>query len=104
MKTFFKVWIIGLMIATISLSGFSCSNDKMGKSVGDEKAIKEHRKDIEKSKEITVAKVNGSEITMAQLIGRVNLLAPNYVKGAKEITREMDQKMKREALDILIFR
>jgi hypothetical protein len=104
MKRNFIRWIMGLLMATIVLAGFSCSNDKAGKSVGDEKAIKEHRRNIEKSKEITVAKVNGSEITMAQLIGRVSLLAPKYVKGAREITPELDQKMKREALDILIFR
>ncbi|MGC2064261.1 MAG: SurA N-terminal domain-containing protein, partial [Thermodesulfovibrionales bacterium] len=104
MKRNFIRWTMSLLMAAIALAGLSCSNDKAGRSVGQEKAVKEYKKGVEKSKKIAVAKVNGSEITMAQLIGRVNLLAPNYLKGAREITPEMDQKMKREALDILIFR
>lgn len=104
MKRIFIQCLIGLWIAAISIAGFSCSNDKTGKSASDQKVLEESRKALDKSKKIAVAKVNGEEITMAQLIGRVNLLAPNYLRGQKEVTPEMDQKIKHEALDILIFR
>ncbi|MFZ2197102.1 MAG: SurA N-terminal domain-containing protein, partial [Thermodesulfovibrionales bacterium] len=56
------------------------------------------------AKKIAVARVNGVAITLNDLIIKMNQLASVYIPESHERTPEMDQAVKQEALDILIFR
>lgn len=102
-------WIAGLLMVTTALPGLSCRNDNAGKKdtaempPGHEKVIEQHMKGIEESKVVVVAKVNGVNISMHELIAVMNQLAPKYIKP-EERNPQMDEKVKNEALDALIFR
>jgi hypothetical protein len=68
------------------------------------KNAEEVKKGIEASKEIVAARVNSSEITMYELVKEMNAIAPNYVAAGQPTTPEITAKVKKEALDKLIFR
>ncbi len=55
-------------------------------------------------KAIIVSSVNGSSITMAALIREMNLIAGRYYKPGQAASANVDEKIKREALDHLIFK
>jgi len=56
------------------------------------------------AKKIVVARVNGVAITLNDLINKMNQLAIAYIPESHQRTPEMDQAVKQEALDVLIFR
>jgi parvulin-like peptidyl-prolyl isomerase len=105
MKKIKTVWIIGLL--SIVLAGASCSRekaaDKPAVPPGHQKMVEEYKKGIDKSKSITIAKVNGVDITMNDLINKMNQIAPKYMKDVRQRTPEIDKKVKEEALDTLVF-
>jgi len=86
-----------------------------GESRGDEKKngeatkaeearkVEEAKKTAEEAKKVVVARVNGVDITMYQLIRAMNGVAPKYVKKGEEPTPEATAKIRKEALDRLIF-
>lgn len=100
-------WSIALV--AILLSGPSYAEEypvkqaPVTKPSGHGEQAEEYLKRVEESKGVVVAKVNGTDITMKDLIGKMNQVAPKYLKPGQEITSETDQKVKQEALDILIF-
>lgn len=61
------------------------------------------RKAAEEAKKIIVARVNGADINMLMLTRAMNRVAPKYVKEGEAVTPETTTKIKREALDRLIF-
>ncbi len=67
------------------------------------KKDEDERKDAEEAKKIIVARVNGTEINMFMLVRAMNSVAPKYVKKGEAVTPETSKKIKREALDRLIF-
>jgi parvulin-like peptidyl-prolyl isomerase len=82
-------------------------SDKAGttkESAEQEKILKERLESIQEAKKVVAAKVNGTVITLRDVIERMNEVAPKYAKSPKDITPEIDLKIRKEALDILIFR
>jgi hypothetical protein len=69
----------------------------------DAKKLEEARKSTEEARKIIVARVNGVDINMFMLLRAMNRVAPKYVKEGGEATPEMTEKIKREALDRLIY-
>ncbi len=101
------LWMPMLVAVLFGLISVSCSkkdDSRAVKPAGHDKMVEERVKDIEESKKTVVAKVNGTEIRMNELVERMNFIAPMYAKSPREMTPELDQKVKRHALDILIFR
>jgi len=98
------------MSATIMFAGFSCAHRDAGKKempitpAEHENIMTEYKKGVEDSKKIVVARVNGAGITLNDLIDRMNRIASEYIPQSHERTPELDQKVKQEALDILLFR
>lgn len=110
MKILHKRWIISLMSAAILFGGFSCAHRNAEKQdvtitpAEDENIMTEYKKGIEDSKKIVVARVNGVGITLNDLIDRMNRFASDYIPESHQQTPEIDQAVKQEALDILLFR
>jgi PPIC-type PPIASE domain/SurA-like N-terminal domain len=67
------------------------------------KTEEENRNSAEEAKKIVVARVNGADISMYQLIRAMNTVAPKYVHKGEEPTPEITAKIRKEALDRLIF-
>ncbi|NJD57720.1 MAG: hypothetical protein FIA94_15120 [Nitrospirae bacterium] len=89
------------------LAVVSCSQDRAGKTESKERADEKTEalsKSLEASKKIVAAKVNGPPIMMNDLIERMNQIAPRYVRNPQETSPDIDRKVKKEALEILIFR
>jgi len=109
MKRMNTKWIIGLVMVTIALSGFSCAHENAEKKdvtvsrVEHENIMSQYRKGVEESKKMVVARVNGADITLDKLLSRMNQIAPAYV-GHGQRTPETDEQVKHGALSILIFR
>ena len=61
------------------------------------------REDADTARKLVVAKVNYEEISMFSLVRAMNRVAPQYIKPGEEITPEITAKVKKEALDRLIF-
>lgn len=110
MKKICVRWTVCLAALSIALTGLSCSKDTSGKKdsaqkpPGHEKMVEQYRKGIQESKEVVVAKVNGADIRMNELISKMNEIAPRYAASPQELTPEIDKKVKGEALDVLVFR
>ncbi len=74
--------LMGLGAATI----LSCAHgtpERNNKAISEEehgKMLERYKLGVEESKKFVVAKVNGTDITMNQLIDRMNKIAPTYIK------------------------
>ena len=103
-------WIGSFILIIIAITGFSCAHGNQEKKdtainqADHEKIMEQFKKGVEESKKIVVARVNGSDITMMQLISAMNQIAPNYIKDPREKTPELNKKVEKDALDLLIFR
>ena len=108
MKIFIIRWISRLILLTIIFAGFSCAHRNAEKQ---DMAIMpaEHERQsedqgLQDAKKIVVARVNGAAITLKDLVNRMNQFASVYIPEDHQRTPEIDQAVKQEALDILIFR
>ena len=61
------------------------------------------KKSLEESKKVTAAKVNGQAITMFALLREMNAVASQYAAAGTPKTPELDQKIRTDALNTLIF-
>ena len=110
MKKLHPEWIRTIVLVIIALSAFSCAHEKEERRdtavtpAEHGQMLQEFQKDVEESKKVAVARVNGVDITMFNLTNRMNQISPQYVKQGEKITPETLQKLKSEALDMLIFR
>ncbi len=68
-----------------------------------EKAGEEARKSAQEAKKIIVAKVNGTDITLFMLVRAMNRLSPKYTEPDKAPSPETTERVKKEALERLIF-
>jgi len=59
---------------------------------------------IKQSQTIVIAKVNGADLTMFDLIREMNAIAPKYVRKGQSATPEITSEVKKEALNNLIFK
>jgi len=75
----------------------SCNDKGISSGISD----KDIKNNIEESKRLVVARVNGAEITMHSLIREMNLIAPEYLKGNKP-SPELTERIKEHALQRLI--
>ena len=99
----------GLMIAVIALSGLSCAGGNTATKdtltrAEHEKFLEDYEKGLEESKKIVVARVNGAEITKFELLRRMGQLSPKYVPSGQNASPEVNELLKKESLDVLIFR
>lgn len=67
------------------------------------KAAEEMRKNAEEAKKLVVARVNGAGISMFDLVRMMNRIAPRYVQPDEKVSAEQTVKIKKKALDLLIF-
>jgi foldase protein PrsA len=100
----------GILLLGIGLSGVSCSKEKATEVTkapppGHATMIEEFRQQsVEESKKIVIAKVNGVDITMKELIEMMNEILPVYKTSAGPNSPDLDERVKKEALDLLLFR
>jgi hypothetical protein len=71
-----------------------------------EQAIQQEKikKGIKESQNIVIATVNGAALTMFDLVREMNAIAPKYVAAGQPTTPEITAKVKKEALNNLIFK
>jgi len=67
------------------------------------KKAEEARRSAEEAKKTIIARVNGVDINMFMLVRAMNKVASKYVKEGEEASPETTVKIKREALERLIF-
>ncbi len=98
------------VLFTLALTGISCSRDK-GAPKGNanltpeqSRKVEAYKKSIQESKKIMVAKVNGVDILMSDLVKEMNDVAPEYIKPGQKRDAQTDQKVRKEAMDRLIYR
>ena len=109
MKIFRIHWISSLILLTIIFAGLSCAHRNAEKKdmtimPAEHEKQTEDQQGLKVAKKMAVARVNGVAITLNDLIIKMNQLATAYIPESHERTPELDQAVKQEALDILIFR
>jgi hypothetical protein len=108
MKNINVTIMAGLLAVAISLSGVSCKKKEQvaappPPSPEQQAAIEEAKKGVEEARKIDVAEVNGVEITMFELVREMNRIAPKYIKENEKTAPGTTEKVRKEALDNLIF-
>jgi len=97
------------MLLLVSLAFFACKKSREAEKPSvqlppeHEKAVEAVKKSVEESKKATAATVNGVPITMFDLVREMNAIAPQYMKPGKGKDPEVDKKVRKEALDRLIY-
>jgi hypothetical protein len=106
MKNIYRTIGVCLLTAAISITILSCKKKEPAApspTPGQKAKIEEIKKDVEAAKKDIAAKVNGVEITMHDLVREMNKVAPKYAKGDEKVAPATTKKIKKEALDNLIF-
>lgn len=67
------------------------------------KKTEEELKAAEEARKSIVARVNGVDISMFMLVRAMNRISPKYVKAGETLAPETTEKIRKEALDRLIF-
>lgn len=70
----------------------------------DHQRSNEIKKGVDESRKILVARVNGADITMYSLIKEMNAVAPTFIPDGVPATPEITLKIRKKALNNLIFR
>lgn len=101
--------LIFVMALAIALTGMSCKKDTGRTNTAKmppehEKMVEQYKKSLSEEKKVVIAKVNGSDIVLSQLIQEMNAVAPKYLKPGQKMDTQTDEKVKKEALDRLIYR
>ena len=105
-----RVARITLVIMLVSLACFGCKRSKEAEKPSVQlppehaKAVEAVKKSMEESKKSTAATVNGAPITMYDLVSEMNAIGSQYVKPGQAKTPEVDKKVRKDALDRLIYR
>jgi hypothetical protein len=68
------------------------------------KQVEEIKKGVKESQGIVIARVNGTDITMHNLVKEMNAIVPKFVTQGQPTTPEITAKVKKKALNNLIFR
>ena len=106
MKKIVYTIAMGLLLAAISMTGLSCKKKEPAAPppTPEQKAqIEEMKKGAEEAKKVFAARVNNVEISTYDLIREMNKIAPKYVKEGEQVAPGTSEKIKKEALDNLIF-
>jgi hypothetical protein len=110
MNSFSKgiVCFIAVLFSGVAL--ISCKGDTAQKkeppnrTAESSRIAEEQRKRSEESQKTNVAKVNGIPISSADLVAEMNAIAPQYLKPGQKRDPKIDEKIRKEALDRLIWR
>jgi hypothetical protein len=106
MKNIHRTVVVCLLTALILISVSACKKREPAApppTPEQKAAIEEMKKNAEEARKVFAAKVNGVEITMHDLVREMNRVTPKYVKGDEKIPAATAAKIKKEALDNLIF-
>lgn len=113
MKMMVRPWIPGTVVLAALLACVACSPKQTVQSdtpsappVRDEhheEMAHAYLEGLEDSKKVVVARVNDAEISLRELVMEMNRIAPQYIKPGEKADAELDEKVKQEALDHLIF-
>lgn len=98
MKGFAKTFIFIIMFSTVFMS---CSKQNSPKKNG---ALQSSEKTYASAKKVVVARINDANVTMFDLMKEMNTIFPQYVKPGQSRDPKLDEKVKKEALDRLIYR
>lgn len=107
MKKIVYTIAVGVLAAAFFLTGPGCKKKEQAAPpppTPEQKVqIEEIKKNVEAAKQTVAAHVNGVAITMDDLVREMNKVAPKYVKEGKKTDQKTTEKVKKEALDNLIF-
>ncbi len=108
--------LLVILLSVICMAGTSCTKqdaqttagpkaevEKSAPMPGEDRRFEELEKGARESRKIVVAKVNGEDITLYSLVREMNKVAPKYIKPGEKSTPAIDEKIRQEALDRLIF-
>ena len=110
------VIVAGMLMAFSLLFAFSSCSKKDDAAKGtakkedikptpeQERQMEAIKKGVEESQRIVIARVNGAEITMYQLVKEMNAVLPRFVPQGQQVTPEITAKVKKKSLDNLIFK
>ena len=103
--------IIALTVLfAFALAGISCNRDKApakgtaNVTPDQSKVLEAYAKSAEAAKKTMVGKINGVNISMNDLIREMNAIGPQYVKPGQKRDQKVDEKVRKDALDRLIYR
>jgi len=92
-------------VALISCKGDTAQQKEAPNRTAEPSRIgEEQRKHFEESQKTIVAKVNGVPVMMPELLQEMNAIAPQYIKPGQKRDPKTDEKIRKEALDLLIYR
>jgi hypothetical protein len=110
MKSFISGMMCFIMLSALGLTLVSCSRDKASDK-GTQKLspeqvrdMKAYQKSVEEAKKTIVATINGVPVLMSDLINEMNTIGPQYRKPGQERDPKVDEKVKKDAMDRLIYR
>jgi len=100
---FIAVLVIGFTL--ISCKGDTTQNKEPSNRTPEPSRIaEEHQSRVEESKRTIAAKVNGVPISRYDLVAEMNTIAPQYIKPGQKRDPRTDEKVRKEALNRLIWR
>lgn len=106
MKNIYRILGTCLLTAAISVPLSSCKKQEPAApppTPEQKAAIEEMKKDAAEARKVYAARVNGSEITMFDLVREMNRVVSKYAKPGEAVAPAITRKVKKEALDNLIF-
>ena len=89
------------LLFVFALAGISCNRDKVSSkgtanlTPEQSKKLEAYRKSMEESKKVVVAKVNGVDILMSELIKEMNEIAPKYIAPGQTRDAQLDEKIRK---------
>jgi len=110
MKSSVKRILCFIAAIPLGFSLFSCKGDTARNKEaaspppGQSRTIGDYQKGLEESKKTIAAKVNGVPISRFDLVVEMNEIAPQYIKPGQKRDPKTDEKIRKEALNRLIWR
>ncbi|MCF8056406.1 MAG: SurA N-terminal domain-containing protein [Desulfocapsa sp.] len=102
----FSVPVVGIAQESVPLSPAAAAAEKQLIDLAEaerQKAIAEQQKAVVASKEVIVASVEGTEISMFDLVAMMNRVVSAFYGDVKVLTPELNKEIQERALDRLIF-
>lgn len=110
MKSFAKGILCFLAVISLGFPIISCTGEKApnkepsNRSAEPSRGVGEPPKGIQGPNKAIAAKVNGIPIPMNDLVKEMNTIAPRYLRPGQTPDLKTDEKIRKEALDRLIYR
>ncbi len=95
-----KSALVAMTIILLAAPGMflSCKKTEPGQAKHEEML----KKNFAESKKTVAAKVNGAEVSMFVLLREMNAIAPQYLTQGKQRTPELDERIRKDALNNVI--